>query len=398
MQLLLLAILALPQAFATTTDCETALASIQAALGETPKTEVYDEASRAKIYGRDQKPTLMVDKYIEGAHGGKRIVIRRTGARWLSDYRSVRYDPQGDPRWFIEIMGAEAAEFFGFKILSDEMVIVPDGNEFNGALKKVNAQLAAMGEEPVEITFYVTSGNENTKVAEYVHDFGKSGGIPLAASGNHLIHDLSFHTGSIFLPGKLVRLAKFFSRYVDGFAKFILEKYKNDPAKFAAAKHYAFLLRMHHTILIDHATGLVNAGIVASLRKPNDAESREMLFTPVAFLSGSGNTARTYWAEKINALSPTGMDYFKEYANMIATKEDGTTQFQITEKAVQSLSLYQLLSDLSQFDALKNVDGSAEFSKTFISPEQGPMEELCMSVGRRRLTVRQAALAIRPRN
>ncbi len=366
-------------ASATRAECEKALLAVQAILGEGPKTEMYDDEGR-----RQTEPTVTVIRNFKGKHGGRRLILEKVGASWLSNYATVSYDPQGDPRWFIEVMGTEAAEFFGFKILSDYTVQVPDGKEFNGALKKINRYLKSIGKEQIEIGFYVTADNENTKVGEYVRDFGFASLLPLALNGNHLIHDLSFHTGAIFLPGHLIRLASYFARFLDGYIGFLSERYADHPAKLAAVKHFAFLLRINQTVLIDTGTGTVNPGIVASLRKPGSHDALEMLFAPMALLSGSGKNARDYFEGKILALEPRALKHIAEY--------DGYSDPKRTVQAAADLSLAEMLSALDDFNKPEHMPGADTFGRTFVPPTQEVMESLCRGIQLRRLVIRDAAL------
>lgn len=382
LQLILLFWLASPQAGATRADCEKALLAVQAVLGEGPKTESYSHGARGQ-----SSPTVRIEASIQGEHGGQRLVLKRTGARWLSDYRSVNFDPQGDPRWFIETMGSEAAEFFGFKILDDDRVIVPDGIEFSGALKKINAQLLKMAKEPIEISFYVTASDTNTNVAKYVRAYGETHGLPMAPSGNHLLHDLSFHSGAIFIPGDLVRLSGYFARFLDGYLEFMQQKYQHDPEQAKAAKHIAFLMRMNHTVTIDSSTGTVNPGIVASLRKPGLKESLEILFTPTVLISGEGHNARSYFEKKIKALSATNKSHISEYHGLAPTER-------IIE-ALKSLSTNQLLEDLNEFAAQKRVPGHQLYDSVYVPQTVEVLESFCKGISQRRLVIRQAAIALK---
>jgi hypothetical protein len=390
MQLLFLAFLLAAQAWAQT-DCEKALHSIQAALGGGPTTEVYDDEARE----RTAAPSVTLEETFAGEHGGKRMILRKTGAHWLSNYRSVRFDPQGDPRWFIETMGAEASEFFGFKVIGDDRVMMPDGKEFTGALEKINARLKAMGEEPVEVSFYTTSGNENTKVTDYIRAFGTAGGIPIAAGGNHLIHDLSFHTGAIFLPPDVARFGKYVARFLDGYLDYLTQKYANDPAKAAAVKHFAYLLRMNHTVTIDTATAMVSPGIVASLRRPGEREAMELLFTPTGLMSAMGQTAYLYFTTKIDSLDPTDMRYLNEYSGLSSSDKPGASQSQRTAAALKNLGITELIAALREYNNGAGPAGHKSLKNATFPPTEEVHDRLCQDVGRRRLLIRDAALALR---
>ncbi len=100
-----------------------------------------------------------------GSHGGKIITLIRTGSRWLSDYRSVDFDPQ-EIRAVYRDDGTRGCGIFRIRILTDTIVEVPDGTEFTGALKNINAQLKLMGKEPIEHSFYVTESEKKTPTSQ----------------------------------------------------------------------------------------------------------------------------------------------------------------------------------------------------------------------------------------
>jgi hypothetical protein len=386
-QLVLLVFLAPAVSLASVRDCEASLRAVQEALGDNPKTEAYDESARFRT-----TPSVDTIGSAPGRHGGRILTLHKTGTRWLSDHRTVGYDPQGDPRWFIEVMGYEAAEFFGFKLLSDTRVQVPDGREFNGAIREINKHLTDMHEEPIGVSFYETKSEGNTKVEHYVRQFGESGGLPMAPGGNHLIHDLSFHAGAIFLSGPLLQLGKYFARFLDGYLNYLAKKYAGDPERTSALRHIALLLRMNHTVTIDTGTGTLSPGIVAVLRKPEDLDSWMYIYAPVEMLSGAGEIASTYFAKKISALDPSGQYYGKEFAGLLSTGNEQPVQSERTSMALARLNIDQLRKDLLEFSSLKSVPGFAEWNDRNIPRDEKSIESICKGIGERRLVIRRAAL------
>jgi len=384
LQLLLLGLVYASPSFAHRTECEKALLALQAKL----ESSVESDNFLSVMHEEPAAPSVEVIAHRPGEHGGRRLVLQKTGAGWASNYRSAQYDPQGDPRWFIEVIGNEAARFFGFEILNDDQITVPDGPEFTGALKKINNQLRAMGKEPIEISFYLTKpSGQSTRVSEYIERFGREAGLPLAPAGNHLVHDLSFHTGAIFFPAKLVRLKAFTSRYMQGFVEHLKAKYAMDPLRLGGVKYFAYLWRMSETVSIDTATGLVNPGIIARLRDPKDEAAMQMLFAPLVLISNDGQSPISHMVRKIKALQPSRDDYIQDY-HAFADVEKLTNALEVLDTAT-------LVNDLTEYNSKPEaLDGYRQWSSVYIPQNEKVYESLCRGIGQRRLLIRQAALLL----
>lgn len=177
------------------------------------RAQIGTVGAHAQLDKADEASTAKIGEPVDGRHGGKRLTVRRTGSQWMSNYTSkFGVDPQGDPRWFIEAVGPEAARFFGFEVVDDSTILVPDAIEFNNALIKLNARLKALGQEQVAVSYY--GQGPKALLSIYLRLFGNGLGLPIAGTENHYLHDISFHTGAIFLPIQLMR-------YMSGRARFI---------------------------------------------------------------------------------------------------------------------------------------------------------------------------------
>lgn len=203
-------------------------------------------------------PSVDVIESVEGYHGGQRLKVRKKdGHRWGSSNTTTGFDPQGDPRWFIEVLGPKAAAFFGFEMIDDSHMMVPDSTEFSNALEKVNAELKRQGFNAVPLTFYATGNNENTKAGEYVKRFVTDYGIPIAASGNHLFHDLSFHTAAIVLPREILEFKAAVMQFHREFFAHYREVNKDASEDIRKAiNFYELLINLESTQDVDNMTGL----------------------------------------------------------------------------------------------------------------------------------------------
>lgn len=205
------------------------------------------------------RPTVEVTKTIDGNHGGKLHIVKKTWrGEWISDYATFAFDVQGDPRWFIGAMGEKAANFFGFEIIDSETITVPDAIEFQGALDKVNQVLISQGNEPVLLSLS-TEDISQKPISGYL-DALLGSKLPFATEGNHLIHDVSFHTGHIFTPPRLLKIAQTRTLFTLNFFKFIQKQ------EHPLLKHVMSILPYVKVQLVhgfDNGTAFANLGIIA---------------------------------------------------------------------------------------------------------------------------------------
>ena len=357
--------------------CETALAEVQKKIGTFESdvwwdTTIPTESTVTQIQSRP------------GPHGGRILVYQRNGLRWASNFSTVGFDPQGDPRWFISAAGKNTAAFFGFRMVGDRRCEVPDAQEFNGALAALNARLVALNHEPVAITYYQTPNNENVKVEDYVKRFRDDAGIPLAHSDNHLLHDLSFHTASIFLPSALVRYKRAETKFIEDFGEHLAKKYAADPDRAAAVRTYRFYWRAYQTYSIDNGTGLLAPALVAHAEIPasdsNRSERRlNLLHAPIDWMTSKGRSPYDVTKGLIN-----DFDGHSERRELVKQSERSQQKMKL---AVQHLPTSMVRSDLLDFT--RNITPPADFELAWANPYDGILakDRLCEETTQRRAVI-----------
>lgn len=220
---LILALLTGFSAQAAVKPCQNLLE--QTSYYSTTPTAVHQRITTNFTKASKQQSVAIVDQ-VPGQHGGSRLVVRRTGAKWLAQYATFKFDVQGDPRWFIGAFGEDLARYFGFEIIDTKQMTIPDPVEFQNAIEKVNKELVAQSLEPIGISI-VADDTSEAPLTQYLDHISESR-LPFAAGGHHLVHDMSFHSGVIFTPTRFLEIARKRVRFVLDFVQFL--KAQNDPS------------------------------------------------------------------------------------------------------------------------------------------------------------------------
>lgn len=366
--------------------CETMLLRIQAEMGGSVGSgNFFDKESIAR--GR----TVHVLRTVPGHFGGNRLVLKKIGVDWISNFETIGYDHQGDPRWLIEALGAQAAAYFGFVKMDENHMMVPDGAEFQGAIAAVNARLVELGKPPIPIKFYITETNDNVKVKFYVTQFADHAAIPIAPSGNHLIHDLSFHTGAIFLPPPLVALKQQTAKFLNAFLESEERKYQTDEWQHRALRYYSYLLRMHETQFIDMATGLVTVGLAEFLRKhetnsagPDHANPN---ISSLYYLTNLGlGEPREYFLALLHDMIPSSD------SAVFKSRYGAKSQLQRVESFMPDLDLNGIIEDLKAFH-YEGIDAS-QWQPYQTKTQFEPFEPDCLWMTQRRIEIRDIAIEL----
>lgn len=326
-------------------------------------------------------PTCKSVGEVGGVHGGKLIKLERVEKTWVSQYSTVTYDPQGDPRWFIDTIGDEASEFFGFKMLSDKQMLVPNAQEFMGAIDRVNKALREKGLEEIKIRFYPTHDELNTKVALYTKEFKENAALPFAPSGNHMLHDLSFHTGAIYIPQKFIRNKMAWLEYEDEFFKFVREKYKNSPEQLKAIKHYQHITRLKNTAEIDTETGTLALKLLDHMKS--------MKKNPTASLAG------THFGSPVYFTGGTQSPY--ERFRFTIEALDGAEGFKYLkrEEFTEALPFEAVADDLKKFTETYSSKQYPDFKpKNLYGPMLDQQNDYCRGITERLGIIRETALKL----
>ena len=363
--------------------CEQALTHLSGRIGRFASDRYYGSAPITRA------PTVAEVSSRPGPRGGRLIQLRRIGAQWVSNHRTVGYDPQGDPRWFISVVGEEAARFFGFRMIDEDHCEVPDATEFNGAIAAMNQRLREAQLDPIPITFYETPDNDNVRVAEYVRRFRDHAAIPLARSGNHLLHDLSFHTAAIFFPPEVVRFKQNETAYLEAFIAHLERAYADDPRRTEALRHFAFAWRTVQTSSIDSGTGTL-APVLVSLMTVDSRTKLSLLHGTVSLMSGSGLTHFEFNAEVIQELNES-----TERNNRVVFTWPRTKKIRAS---LHDLTKDELTAQLSRFDHEYGAGPHAGREPHSSARYAGGAEadRLCLEVNKRRAIIADLARGLTP--
>ncbi|MGH1467456.1 MAG: hypothetical protein ACRBBP_01055 [Bdellovibrionales bacterium] len=204
------------------------------------------------------RPTVEVGHEIHGPHGGKLFIVKKNGETWVSQFTTFKFDLQGDPRWFIGSVGESLAAFFGFRIIDSQTMTIPDAREFQLAIDKVNKVLIAEGKEPVLIRFKTDDLTE-APMQGYIDAF-RALELPLASGGNHLVHDMSFHTGTLFMPNRIIRAAHTRTSFIMEFTSFLRRREHEHTDLIKSVNKYVKNLLVRS---IDNGTGFGNLTMIA---------------------------------------------------------------------------------------------------------------------------------------
>jgi hypothetical protein len=198
-------------------------------------------------------------------HGGSQILLERFGEAWFSLFTStpMDFDPQGDPRTFITSVGSDIAAYFSFDLVDTHTLWAPDGMEFQKSIEKLNEKHHDIQGRPlINVSFY-PAGDDLT-LREYLERFIQDHALPFAMEGNPQMHDLSFHTGAIFLSPEI--LSQMNPALQDALAlmNFVREKIKlSKGSKKIQWKDLLSLIKTRYATLIDELTGTVSTFIAA---------------------------------------------------------------------------------------------------------------------------------------
>lgn len=170
-------------------------------------------------------PSIEFVKERVGARGGKQILLhKKAHLPWQSMFIDLYANPQGDPRWFIQFFGIQAARFFGFEMEDASSIWLPDDTELNLAIEAINPHLIQAGHAPILLRFYE---QQEVGIATYLEEFSRFR-MPIASlktgTLNHFVHDLSFHIFTMGYPPLLLDHSAMIAGEVAAFGNQLAEK------------------------------------------------------------------------------------------------------------------------------------------------------------------------------
>ncbi|MDZ4661992.1 MAG: hypothetical protein SGJ18_10290 [Pseudomonadota bacterium] len=127
------------------------------------------------------------------------LLIKKRGIddKWYSEVEVFRLANQGDPRYFIKALGEELGLFFGFERIDETSMIIPTPEALQNRIDLWNRSVAQEPRDQISIGFYAVTSEIPSH--DYVRRFAKEGKLPIFKTGITFLHDISYHTLSVFL-------------------------------------------------------------------------------------------------------------------------------------------------------------------------------------------------------
>lgn len=313
--------------------------------------------------------TIKIIDEIPGRFGGKYyLVARRTGtSEWVdaSDYPN----PQGDPRLNIDLLGPTLADFFGFKFVDKDRIQIPDVQEINLSIQKLNdgrkAYLkrtdtqqklrmdARFDPGAIEVHFYDPKDEKITN-RSYLNRVLQEGALPvgpldLKSDQTIFLHDVNFHTVSwMMLPNWLLNAA------------FLEIRYLNDLEKYFKSLHLNFYSDPSIKIFLNRAfEGKVHSIDFGSTAAINTAYERKR-GAPLLTVE-----RRTQLA--VNSLLECGLPHRHMYDNDMISSPKSYIE------SIADASTF-LLSDIHKQNKFRNVVNEFIALKTYYKDFSAPFE------------------------
>lgn len=212
--------------------------------------------------------SIHISRRLPGRFGHDLLEVRRNDHAWRSGYSALKNAPQGDPRWMTIALGPEAAKFFGYSVESDKQAYIPSAEELTAAIRAFNDGLSPNAPERIEVSYY-SSSKPQSPSREYLSNFVDRGALPVSPEETTRIHDLSWHSGAIFIPTEVLTLARRQAKATLDFVDYLKTRnpsWKEDPVLVTIIRG----LLQHRTNLVDYGTGNIMFGITETGDAYND--------------------------------------------------------------------------------------------------------------------------------
>lgn len=154
--------------------------------------------------GNDRPTMYFTGTVYKGSHGGKLRELTTTDGRWVSTHRPTSAAIVGSPIWNIIFLGPKLSYILGFRFIDVSRITLPDAQELNGGLLKLNLKLKHAGQKPLPFKFFELNKNAQFEDMEFIQKF-LNGEIPLDGASLVGIHDLSYHAAQFLLPPEMIK-------------------------------------------------------------------------------------------------------------------------------------------------------------------------------------------------
>ncbi len=185
---------------------------------------------------------------------------------WGSVYRTMKLDPQGNPKWVVMVLGPIFGKVMGFEEIDENNLLTPLPSRIAKGLATLNQNLENLGFEKVAVGFY-DQPQSKSPLLNYLFQWIKFRQLPIAdftKNLNHYLHDISFHLSSaLFIP------PAWYSRYTEIAQKVLeydnslLEKYKGTQYE-VWSKMASDQIRLSLSRRLDSLSGSIILAVMAT--------------------------------------------------------------------------------------------------------------------------------------
>lgn len=201
-----------------------------------------------------------------GLHGGQRVVVKRKGS-WFDFKKELleKGDLVIDLRLMPHILGKKEARFFGFEIIDNYHITLPDVKELTGAIEKFNAALPKGDRRRIEMSYYPIAGVHNS-VSEYFERFIKNKEIPISLKGKSFFHDISAHSmQGFFIDNRIVNAIHERAVFINRLTQTLNSSFQGTSFE-KEIKKTSQHLKTQIVSLIDQQAGFLSLSVYPELR------------------------------------------------------------------------------------------------------------------------------------
>jgi hypothetical protein len=337
--------------------------------------------SALDVFQNHKKSVRFVESLID-QHGDTFWVYQKKeeANAWGSSYKNNRFDPQGDPRWFLEVLGDDAAQVWGFYRNGKDLAQVPSPETWIKKVKMVSASLEQMGHEGIAIGYHpnlhVDERTQTTSVTTYLKRFINLGEIPVAPKGTPFLHDISFHSGAILLEKRFLDIARrrvdYFWSASKYFKRLAKQAESQEPIRASIYLRMANMLKDSVVEMVDLGTGLINpllADYASGSRYKGEAtQASDIAYNVHAHFIGLEGKSQI---QNLRAALVVEQRKIEDFPDLVSVKD-----------LLEEVEVFDFgyKSPFVDFDSRKPLNIS--------------IEELCLSLAERRALLREVSLSL----
>lgn len=205
--------------------------------------------------------TVKLSAILPSDLGEESLLLERTGQHWESqNIPKGTAANQGDPRWIVDFLGAEAASFFRIYILSEKFMQVPGAKLLNRLIELLNSTILK-SEEKIPVRFYDQTELENNDQT-FLKRMVEEGSLPIARFNPFTVHDIAYHLSILIMPPKYFELVRRQAQAFLHFQEFV-KSYDQDLFRQEAIQFVFNQLATRYSKFFDVGSGNLSPSLIA---------------------------------------------------------------------------------------------------------------------------------------